>query len=183
MPLRQAIGILAQHLKVAPGAVESLVAVFFPEVERYLNGNTPHRTTIRAEVASTIASAATPRIVLAHSLGSVVAYEALCAYPHIEVELLVTLGSPLAMPIVVFDRLDPTHRNGSGQRPAGVRRWINVTDKGDLIAIPKGGIKARFQDVDDDVETSVHWADFHTVTNYLKTETLAHILRPHLPAG
>ncbi|HZM79572.1 MAG TPA: hypothetical protein VFC19_27895 [Candidatus Limnocylindrales bacterium] len=183
MPLRQAIGILAERVGSAPAAVERLVAVFFPEVDRYLRGNTPHRTTIRAEVASAIAAAERPRIVLAHSLGSVVAYEALSAYPHIEVELLVTLGSPLAMPIVVFDRLDPAQRGGFGRRPAGVRRWINITDRGDLVAIPKGGIKARFQDVDDDLETSVHWADFHTVGNYLQTEALARILRPHLPAG
>ena len=76
----------------------------------------------------------------------------------------------------VRGRLDPTH----GRRPAGVKRWINVTDKGDLIAIPKGGIQARFQEVDDDTETSVHWADFHTVGNYLRTDALADVLRPHL---
>ena len=35
---------------------------------------------------------------MAHSLGTVVAYEALHAHPGLHVYLLVTLGSPLALP-------------------------------------------------------------------------------------
>jgi hypothetical protein len=79
-------------------------------------------------VADTIAARGA-RVVLAHSLGSVVAYETLWARPDLEVELLITLGSPLAPPDVVFDRLDPAPRNGKGRRPPGVRRWINVAPR------------------------------------------------------
>ena len=35
---------------------------------------------------------------MAHSLGTVMAYEALHAHPDLHVYLLVTLGSPLALP-------------------------------------------------------------------------------------
>ena len=35
---------------------------------------------------------------MAHFLGTVVAYEALHAHPDLHVHLLVTLGSPLALP-------------------------------------------------------------------------------------
>ena len=127
-----------------------------------------------------IGAAPPPRIVVAHSLGSVVGWEALAAYPQIEVDLFVTVGSPLALPRVVWDRLEPAPRDGFGQRPAGVQRWVNLADRGDLIAIPRGGVKDRFRGVEDDCETSIHWADFHLVSNYLKTEALAEILRPLL---
>ena len=39
-----------------------------------------------------------PTRVMAHSLGTVMAYEALHAHPGLHVYLLVTLGSPLALP-------------------------------------------------------------------------------------
>jgi len=70
------------------------------------------------------------RVVVAHSLGSVVAYEALCAHPEWPVTDLVTLGSPLGVPHIVLHRLVP---------PVGtwphVTRWVNVTDSGDFVAL------------------------------------------------
>jgi alpha-beta hydrolase superfamily lysophospholipase len=47
------------------------------------------------------------RVLIGHSLGSVVAYEYVCRYRSPSVELLVTLGSPLGIPGLVFDRLTP----------------------------------------------------------------------------
>ena len=171
MPLRQAIGIVAEHLGFARPATEAFIAVFFGEVHRYLGGNTPHRTRARADVASAIAAAPPPRIVLAHSLGSVVGYEALVEYPHIEVDLLVTLGSPLGL---VFTRLDPA----DGRMPAGVKRWVNLADRGDLVAVPPGEVAKRFPGVEQLDDVSVHWADFHLARHYLQTQALAELLRP-----
>ncbi|MET7736531.1 hypothetical protein ABZT02_35015 [Streptomyces sp. NPDC005402] len=45
------------------------------------------------------------RVVVAHSLDSVVAYEALCARPGHQVRALVTIGSPLGIPNVNLHRL------------------------------------------------------------------------------
>ncbi|MGH8909608.1 MAG: hypothetical protein ACRD0K_24740 [Egibacteraceae bacterium] len=123
-----------------------------------------------------------PRIVIAHSLGSVVAYEALWARPDPHVELLITLGSPLAMPDVVFDRLDPAPNGGRGARPPGVARWVNLADPGDLIAIPRP-LTRRFARVDADDERSIHAFAFHRVARYLACPaTHAHLapyLHPH----
>ena len=44
-------------------------------------------------------------VLIGHSLGSVVAYEYLCHDRPAAVKLLVTLGSPLGIPNVVFDKL------------------------------------------------------------------------------
>ncbi|MEJ8669215.1 hypothetical protein WKI71_14370 [Streptomyces sp. MS1.AVA.1] len=48
-----------------------------------------------------------PDVLVAHSLGSVIAYETLHGTGTPHVPLWVTIGSPLALPKVVFDRLDP----------------------------------------------------------------------------
>jgi pimeloyl-ACP methyl ester carboxylesterase len=40
------------------------------------------------------------RVVVAHDLGSVVAYEALCDHPELNVETFITLGSPIGQPNV-----------------------------------------------------------------------------------
>ncbi|KAB1985811.1 hypothetical protein F8144_25775 [Streptomyces triticiradicis] len=82
------------------------------------------------------------RVVVAHSLGSVVAYEALCARPGHRVQALVTFGSPLGIPHLVFDRLEPSPvRMGGAARgvwPGGEQlTWTNIADEGDVVALVK----------------------------------------------
>lgn len=78
------------------------------------------------------------RVVVAHSLGSVVAYEALCSLPGHPVRALVTLGSPLGIPNLIFDRLQPAPVDGKGVWPGGAELvWTNVADKYDLVAMVK----------------------------------------------
>ncbi len=76
------------------------------------------------------------RVVIGHSLGSVVAYEYLCQAPG-AVKLLVTVGSPLGIPNVVFDRLTPTPVAGAGMWPGRVASWVNVADQDDIVALRK----------------------------------------------
>jgi len=69
-----------------------------------------------------------PSVVVAHSLGSVVALEAL--HEHVgTVPLLVTLGSPIAMSTVVWHRLAPR----PPRTPACVVRWLNFWDRDDIV--------------------------------------------------
>ncbi|MHA6759565.1 hypothetical protein [Streptacidiphilus sp. PAMC 29251] len=71
------------------------------------------------------------RVVVGHSLGSVVAYEALCALPGHGVRALVTLGSPLGIPMV-HRRLVPE----PGLWPGGAELvWTNIADRGDVVAL------------------------------------------------
>ena len=72
-------------------------------------------------------------VVVGHSLGSIVAYEALAARPDLELDL-VTLGSPLGAS-VVFDGLDPAPVDGVGVWPGGVATWTNVAAVGDKAAV------------------------------------------------
>jgi pimeloyl-ACP methyl ester carboxylesterase len=45
------------------------------------------------------------QVIVAHSLGSVVAYEALAAHPEWPIHTLITLGSPLGIRNLIFERL------------------------------------------------------------------------------
>jgi hypothetical protein len=84
----------------------------------------------------------------------------------VSAEVLITLGSPLAMRNVVFERLAPVPVNGCGARPPNVRRWINIADKDDLAAIPPA-LRDRFPGVERDIACNIDKLDFHTVRNYL----------------
>ena len=161
--------------------LERGVAALFGEVARYLDPDSPARILARTEVANAIAAANRhgPTVVIAHSLGSVVAYETLHAYPQLHVEHLITLGSPLALPHAVFDRLQPALRP-RGARPANNGRWTNIADIGDVVAVPPRGVRDRFDGVDHDVETAIHVADFHLVQHYLQTTAVAEALRHSL---
>lgn len=77
------------------------------------------------------------RVVIGHSLGSIVAYEYLCRERPAPVELLVTLGSPLGITNVVFDRLSPAPVGGLGVWPGQVAAWVNVADPNDIVALRK----------------------------------------------
>jgi hypothetical protein len=77
------------------------------------------------------------RVLIGHSLGSVVAYEYVCRYRPPSVELLVTLGSPLGIPGLVFDRLTPVPADGRGAWPGSVAGWVNVADPNDFVALRK----------------------------------------------
>ncbi len=103
---------------------------------------------LRQEARALVAASVTPetRVVVAHSLGSVVAYEALCALPDHQVRALVTLGSPLGIRNLIFDRLDPTPRTGRGVWPGpDTLAWTNVVDRGDVVALEKD-LRIRFGD-------------------------------------
>lgn len=177
IPLRQAVAWIAGTRGLGRIATERFVATFFREVAAYVRTpDGPARVAARSAVAETIRRCH-PRVVLAHSLGSVVTYETLWAHPELAVDLLVTLGSPLALPYAVFPRLVPAPVSDRGCRPPGVGKWVNLADVGDLVAIPPRGISRSFTDVDADEHAAIHAFDFHLAANYLASRRLADHLR------
>lgn len=77
------------------------------------------------------------RLIIAHSLGSVVAYEALSNIEGKATPSFITLGSPLGLPNLIFDRLEPAPVNGKATFPPNVRRWVNISDRHDIVAAVK----------------------------------------------
>jgi pimeloyl-ACP methyl ester carboxylesterase len=73
------------------------------------------------------------RVIVSHSIGTLFSYMALCNHPNWRVQTFVTLGSPLASPLI-FEYLDPPAVDGKGQWPGSVERWVNVRAIGDKAA-------------------------------------------------
>jgi hypothetical protein len=105
------------------------------------------------------------RILVAHSLGSVAAYETLCANPQWPVTTFVTIGSPLGIANVIFHKLGPAPRKGKGQWPGSLRRWTNIADKGDVVALKKE-LAPLFDDRIHDVLV-YNGSHAHNATHYL----------------
>lgn len=178
-PVRQAADWLTQRFG---DITRRLVTALISELAAYFDPARAHsRQAARDRVAEAVREHR-PRVLIAHSLGSVVAYEALCAYPQLRAELLVTLGSPLGMPRVVFERLEPGPCNGRASRPPGVGRWTNIADVGDPVAVPIGGLQRFFDGIDEDTSDRIALFDPHTVKSYLACTALATTLAPYAGA-
>ena len=113
-----------------------------------------------------------PLVVVAHSLGTVVAFEALHEYTG-TVDLLVTLGSPLATAAAVLERVRPQ----PVCTPEPVARWLNFWDRDDVVVcrprlhhwmLPNSShVVPRTDRVDSDGV----WV--HTATKYLRQPAVA----------
>ncbi|MFT4216445.1 MAG: hypothetical protein QM619_04570 [Micropruina sp.] len=69
------------------------------------------------------------QLVIAHSLGSVVAYEAL--HRTDQKVSLITIGSPLALRTIIYERIQPQPPSV----PPSVMGWSDFADRDDLIAV------------------------------------------------
>jgi hypothetical protein len=130
------------------------------------------RARVQERVRAVISSQTS--VVVGHSLGSVAGYEMLCATPGLPVTAFVTLGSPLGIPNLIFDRLRPTPVDGKGVWPGAVREWTNVADEGDIVALTKA-LAPRF--TGPVVDVLVHnGAKAHDVRPYLTARETGHAL-------
>jgi hypothetical protein len=81
------------------------------------------------------------RLIVAHSLGSVVIYEALHRWADApnwqNVRTLITLGSPLGISNLIFSRLNPAPVDNKGPWPTLLERWTNLSADNDVVALQK----------------------------------------------
>lgn len=123
------------------------------------------------------------RVLIGHSLGSVVAYEAahLLRQP---LDLLLTLGSPLGLQNIVYQRLRPQPPTF----PAGLRRWVNVAAREDFIAA-EPDLKSIFstgispESVFEATYTIDNGAEPHRAEFYLTTVEVGKVLGQVLSAA
>jgi hypothetical protein len=126
--VRLAINGLARIRWFAPlgmAFAERFVYRALSQVTRYFTDEAARETAITAVLAQVTPDT---RVVIGHSLGSVVAYEAVHRLPQ-PLALLVTLGSPLGLNTLVYQRLRPPPAF-----PPHVQHWINLADWDDFIA-------------------------------------------------
>jgi hypothetical protein len=181
--LRGLLATFARREGLSETLLRRLVAVFLREVWTYLRWpDSVARVRARQVVAETIRRHR-PQVLIAHSLGSVVAYETLHAFPDLSVDLFVTIGSPLGLPGLVFHRLQPQpYHDDLGLRPMTIGYWVNVADPGDIVAIPRR-LGDCFSPDEDHQDVHIHWLDFHSALRYLRSRPVLDALRPVLAAA
>jgi hypothetical protein len=120
--------------KFFAGLAESALIFDLKQVKLYLRD-----PVIRNEARKRVLNAIRPdtRVLIGHSLGSVVGYEALCLATEHQVQTFVTLGSPLGIKNLIFEQLQPPPESGMGQWPANLSHWFNIADEGDVVAVVK----------------------------------------------
>ena len=110
-----------------------VVGKFASDVVDYLYG--PYTEAMRAPVRAAFLETPSPRVIVAHSLGSVITYDVLSepALAGLQVELLVTLGSPLGI-----GNVQSKLRDGAGRPnpvPTQLAAWDNFADRFDPVAL------------------------------------------------
>ena len=80
-----------------------------------------------------------PVLLIGHSMGSVISYDALWELSHshgnpVAIDLLLTMGSPLGQRFIQ-KRINGHDKSGRERFPNNIRRWENLTAVGDLSAI------------------------------------------------
>jgi hypothetical protein len=151
------------------GIAERALIFDLKQVYRYLH-DSEIRSAARKRIEDRIDSET--RVIIAHSLGSVIAYESLCANPDWPVTDLITLGSPLGIRHLIFDKLEPNPQQGIGAWPAGLRRWVNISDVRDVVALNKK-LNPVFAPSVSDVSVN-NGAKSHDATRYLTTREVGH---------
>lgn len=108
-------------------------------------------------------------VIVAHSLGSVIAADLIRRLPpDVEVEGLVTIGSPLAHPRFHVDKLAST----LADPPANLRWWVNFWNPADPVTTHKGASSAFPWLLDFRVRTPVG-PQVHGAVTYLSNEVVA----------
>jgi hypothetical protein len=127
-----------------PHVVSERMQVHLRDLRRYLsddNGIAAHTRRMLKVPLQAAALAHRPVLLLAHSMGSVIAYDALWELSHdapdrARVDLLLTLGSPLGQRYMQ-NRLKGADKTGYGRYPSNIRRWKNLTAVGDLTSLDR----------------------------------------------
>ncbi|NLP60856.1 hypothetical protein [Paraburkholderia sacchari] len=183
-------GILRTLASIVPNRAQAeLVDRVLTQVAAYLTS-----PSIRAEISemadSALLKAESARVpndsrlvVVGHSLGSVVALEALWRWRGAPVDLFITIGSPLSVPCI-YSRLTMQ----PPKWPTQIRQWINVADKDDVVAL-HGAIdrsnlfspctkadKSQRADVLNILDIKNHMANHHGIAGYLDDPVVARFI-------
>ncbi|MEM7433336.1 MAG: alpha/beta hydrolase [Pseudomonadota bacterium] len=122
-----------------PHLANDRLTLHLRDLRRYVQNTNGAAERAREVVKTLLRDAADrPVLLLAHSMGSVISYEALWQLTHSERNpvpvTLVTMGSPLGQRYIQ-KRIKGSDKIAKGRYPTKIRHWINVTAVGDLTAI------------------------------------------------
>lgn len=143
------------------------------QVRRYLTD-----PRLKAEADARIDAVMAPecRVLIGHSLGSVVAREYVRRHPEHRLDLLVTLGSPLGLRMI-RSRL-PGPDLPVDAPPEWLAGWVNVRDPHDPVACA-GDLRSWWRWIDERLVNNQ--ADAHSVTRYLAKREVGDALVRKVP--
>jgi hypothetical protein len=166
------------------------------EVQRYLANRDGIADDIRARLRAPLERAWSQGeevLLIAHSLGSVIAYDTLWELSHVQrapgrVDLFVTLGSPLATGFI-YRELRGAREPGRRRYPTNIRRWVNFASLGDVTALRPmlakyfGEMRSLglIESIDDRVDLTNYYRDggrlnAHEAYGYLVQPALAELV-------
>jgi hypothetical protein len=185
--------------RLAPAGTRRLMH----EATRYLKNRDGVGAVVRGALRSILDSAwrdGERVLLLGHSLGSVIAYDTLWELTHMhrssgEVSLLVTFGSPLATHFVQRS-IAGARESGASRYPHNIRRWVNLTARGDTTAL-QPRVKPLYREMldlklIDSIEDYVEFDNFfrnslglnaHEAYGYLAQPLLAEIVGGWIEGG
>ena len=78
-------------------------------------------------------------LLIAHSMGSIIAYDSIFQISQMrpkikDIDLFLTIGSPLGTHYVQ-NRLIGYHKNDANCFPSNIKKWVNISAKGDLVSM------------------------------------------------
>lgn len=118
-------------------------------------------------------------IIIAHSLGSVIAYDYVFGFrkyklnPKINVEALITMGSPIPLFTSAMG-----HVENKIKLPGNVKRWINILDPDDGVA---EYCKPYFKNIKvQDIEINTGWAPLSAHAGYWQHQNIAELIAQKL---
>ena len=172
--------------------VEHLLGLAFDDLRDYY-GNPDIRNRVRERLTHVLHRHKSTRVCLiAHSMGSIIAYDVLRTLEHDipEIEHFITIGSPLGLPIVTqYVRQEFANT----LIPQQVRQWTNLADPSDKVALDcrlgdeyrptPGGILVNEDLVHNDYVDRSGNSDPHNAYGYLRTPELSDIIHGFLGAG
>ena len=125
-----------------PHVASERMEVHLRDLRRYLqddNGIAEHTRGMLKLRLRAAAEGRQPVLLIAHSMGSVIAYDTLwelsaSGRDHVRLDMLLTMGSPLGQRYMKR-RLKGAGKTGYERYPSNIRRWKNLAAIGDLTAL------------------------------------------------
>jgi Alpha/beta hydrolase of unknown function (DUF900) len=127
-----------------PRLADENIALHLRDLRRYVSNDNDIADNIRRQLKVALQAAAKskrPVLLLAHSMGTVIAWDALWQMSReqkvdFKLDLLITLGSPLGQRYIQR-RLLGRDAVGDERYPSNIRHWINIAAVGELTALDR----------------------------------------------
>lgn len=123
-----------------PALATEELEIHLHDLKRYARNADGVADEVRSKLAQVLSTAVAddrPVLLIAHSMGSVIAFDTLWEQrmnPDLSIDLLLTMGSPLGQKLIQR-RLLGSKAKGIDRYPTSIKNWINLAAVGELTAI------------------------------------------------